>query len=178
MILLCIFANTGEFTAIAVLFVMLIEVLCSSLTSPVSLAMKFSTDMKCGERCAKVCGLCCHSRHACRHCTKKAHGQFSSFGSCSKSARACFRLASPIARTGRDGGGRHSSRASANAHELAGIGREHVQITWTHLIEKVLLKFKELEHVKTEKPSKFFGTSSHGKFPRPQSIFGSAYFYY
>jgi flagellar hook-basal body protein len=48
-----------------------------------------------------------------------------------QSALLCFRLTSPIARTGRDGGGQHSSRASANAHELAGVGREHVQITWT-----------------------------------------------
>jgi len=31
---------------------------------------------------------------------------------------------------------------------------------WTHLIEKESLRFKELEHVRTDKPGNFFGTCS------------------
>jgi hypothetical protein len=45
----------------------------------------------------------------------------------------------------------------SNVHELAGIGRERVPITWTYLIEKELLEFKELEHVKPKSRANFLG---------------------
>jgi len=48
----------------------------------------------------------------------------------------------------------------STVHELAGIGRERIPITWTHLIEKVLLKFKELEHVKPKSRANFLGMLS------------------
>ena len=41
---------------------------------------------------------------------------------------------------------------------LRGIGNrlERFPITWTHMIEKESLRFKELEHVKLEKAGQFF----------------------
>jgi hypothetical protein len=37
---------------------------------------------------------------------------------------------------------------------------ERLPTRWTHLIDKESLRFKELEHVGSNKPVNFFGTSS------------------
>jgi len=46
---------------------------------------------------------------------------------------------------------------------------ERLPYTWNHVIERVSLRFKDLEHV-PKKPSNFFGTCSKGREREPYNL--------